>query len=503
MPPAEIHERADASARHLRHLVVAAAVIAAGVVVVAAVQTLGALPDLGLLGVAAAGMALATAVPLLAQHDPVDDSAHGHVAVLVPVVHLLAWHSVVVVVVTGVAFGWLLRRVVGPRGAPPAACNTDVVASLARVALAAAAAGLVASWPVDGATPVVMALAGALAFLVVDRVLASVMTTATRDRHGNPHPVRRLLAITAAGLALGLLTTLVVAAYPAPAAWLALHIVLGVTIALALSALDMGRAHHAALLRIAAHAHASMDVAAVERAVDDILGPLVRAARVEIRDLPPSHDDVGTPLPLPAGDPAWLVATHHGRVTSGFSERDRRLLASAAPLVATAIENAQRHGDMTTRAATDPLTGVANRRTFEEQLALRLRQSRITDATTALVILDLDDFKAINDEIGHGPGDELLVDVARRLTTALRAEDLVARLGGDEFAVVAGLSSDAEEATLLQRIADGLAGLQASDGRPVRVSFGLALAPRDGRSPRDLSATADRRMYAVKHGEAA
>lgn len=507
MTTAELHARAGTATSRLRGAVAGSAVAATAILLVAVDRLLGAPPAPWVLATTMMGLALATAIPLLGQQDAVEDNAHGHVAVLVPALYLLPWHGVVVAVVVGVTAGWLLRQVPGVPGAPPAGRVVDIAGSVTRAALAATAAGAVATLPApDRGLHLLLALGGALVFLAVERLLAAAMASRTTSHDADrpaPGRERRMLAVEAAALAFGLLTALVVAAYPAPAVWLALQVAVGTTVALLLSSMDTDRAHHAALLRIAAHAHASMDLAAVERATEDNLAPLVRAARVEIRDLPPGHGDVGTPLPLDAGDPAWLVATHRGRAGHGFSDRDRRLLASAAPLVATAVENARRHTDMTARAATDSLTGIANRRTFEEQLALRLRHSRITDRATALVALDLDAFKAINDQLGHGAGDTLLVEVARRLTSALRAGDLVARVGGDEFAIVAALASVDEEVTLRRRLADRLSGLRASDGRAVGVSLGVAVAPRDGRSTAELYEVADQRMYAVKQGSAA
>ena len=511
MTMAELHASAGVSPTRLRHLVAGLGLTATAVLAVALQRAQAVPADPWVLGVAILGLAMATAIPVLIQTSVADDTAQGHVAVLVPTLVLLPWHAVVLATAGGVAAGWLLRRLPGLPGAPPAARPTDVLTSVSRATLAAGVAAAVATVPVtalplaEGPARVALAVAGAITFLVAARVLV-IATDHLSPPAAAPHTAgpRSLppSTIRAVAVTLGLLTALVATAYPAPAVWLAVLVTVGTAIALGLSAVDTARVHHAALLRIAAHAHASMDVDAVERAVADNLTPLVRAAQVEIRDLPPGHDDIGTPLPVDGGEPTWLVATHRGRRTHGFSDRDRRLLAAAAPLVGTAVDNARRHTAVTAAAATDPLTGVANRRTFEAELSRRLRHARATDRATALVILDLDGFKAVNDELGHDAGDDVLIAVARLLRAALRRGDLVARLGGDEFAVVAALASPDEEDMLRERLEGQVAGLQASDGRAVGASLGIAVAPRDGRTTRLLYAAADERMYAVKHGSA-
>lgn len=452
--------------------------------------------------VSALGVALATAIPILAQITVDDDTAQVHIGVLVPAVFLLPWSSLVLAVTAGVAGGWLLRQVPGLRSAPPASRPTDVISSVGRATLAAAAAGGVGELaPQARSLQFVVAVVGALTFLAAARLLVWIgdavvgpdedLPTATLSR--GLHPVE----IQVVALAYGFVTALVVAAYPGPALWFALLMTLGTAIAMGMSAIDTARAHHAALLRISSRAHASMDLAGVERAVHDNLAPLVQALRVDVREAPPEPHEIGQPLPLP-GDPAWLVATPRGHTARTFTQRDRRLIASATPLVATAVENARLHDAMTARATTDPLTGIANRRAFDDQLRLLLQRNRASDGATALVVFDVDDFKAVNDEISHRAGDLLLAEVARRLTSGVRREDLVARLGGDEFAVVATLVSLDEEDGLRRRLERRLADLRAVDGRPVGVSLGVAVAPRDGRSARHLYDAADARMYAVK-----
>jgi diguanylate cyclase (GGDEF)-like protein/PAS domain S-box-containing protein len=156
-------------------------------------------------------------------------------------------------------------------------------------------------------------------------------------------------------------------------------------------------------------------------------------------------------------------------------------------------------------AWTDPLTGLPNRRRLAEQVEVAVWDARATDGAVALLFLDLDGFKAVNDAHGHAAGDELLVVVAGRLRARLRRGDLLARLGGDEFLVaLPGLDpgTAAEEA---RRVA---ADLTAAVGEPVPVagtevtvgvSIGVSVAPEDGDDLGALLHAADLRMYERKH----
>ena len=156
-------------------------------------------------------------------------------------------------------------------------------------------------------------------------------------------------------------------------------------------------------------------------------------------------------------------------------------------------------------AYTDPLTGLPNRRRLESRMETALWQARLDGGAVALLFLDLDGFKAVNDAHGHAAGDELLQTVADRLRGRLRRGDLLARLGGDEFLVgLLGLdpTSAAAEA---QRVAEDL---RAAIEQPVplagtvvtvQVSIGIAVHPEDGDDVAPLLHRADARMYASKH----
>jgi diguanylate cyclase (GGDEF)-like protein len=145
-------------------------------------------------------------------------------------------------------------------------------------------------------------------------------------------------------------------------------------------------------------------------------------------------------------------------------------------------------------ASTDPLTGLPNRRAFEERLAHELARARRTDASFALVLADVDHFKQLNDRHGHAAGDEALIELGRLLQAEMRAIDTVARIGGDEFAILLPGTDAAGGAGAALR----LAGLVHDHPAIPAVSAGSAAYGPDGRTIDDLMRAADARLYASK-----
>ncbi|NRF67850.1 EAL domain-containing protein [Aquincola sp. S2] len=152
----------------------------------------------------------------------------------------------------------------------------------------------------------------------------------------------------------------------------------------------------------------------------------------------------------------------------------------------------------------DSLTGLANRLELREQLARAMEVSAAPDAPplrTALMCLDVDHFKSINDTLGHAAGDAVLAEVGRRLQSCLRQADLAARLGGDEFAlVITDVRSDDEVAALARRLVQVLCQPCEVAGRQVALgtSIGVAIAPDHGRTLDELMGNADLALYAAK-----
>ena len=161
------------------------------------------------------------------------------------------------------------------------------------------------------------------------------------------------------------------------------------------------------------------------------------------------------------------------------------------------------HRDASDRAQYDVLTGLLNRRAFERQLDDWIRHPRTDDQAFAVLFVDLDRFKFVNDTFGHTVGDQLLITIARVLMAHVREGDLVARQGGDEFVVALAGVRDAESAA---NVAGKLVALLSApfkvDGKSVSVSasIGVALYPRDGEDVQAIIQSADAAMYAVKTG---
>ncbi|MGQ3032141.1 MAG: diguanylate cyclase domain-containing protein, partial [Ferrovibrionaceae bacterium] len=152
-------------------------------------------------------------------------------------------------------------------------------------------------------------------------------------------------------------------------------------------------------------------------------------------------------------------------------------------------------------ALSDPLTGLANRAQLDQRLALALERQAGGGQGFAVVLVDLDGFKEINDRLGHAAGDDLLRQVAGRLRLAMRTGDCAARFGGDEFVLLAEGVSGTEAASLVAaKIGAALLEPVQLDAGPVTLagSVGIALCPEHGRTAEALLAAADAAMYAAK-----
>lgn len=156
-------------------------------------------------------------------------------------------------------------------------------------------------------------------------------------------------------------------------------------------------------------------------------------------------------------------------------------------------------------ALRDPLTGLPNRVLLDDRVEQALRRSRRSGEAFALIVIDLDGFKDVNDLRGHGAGDGVLRALAHRLEAVMRASDTVARVGGDEFVVLSlGTEDDAQAAALVGRIRHELRRPFAHEGTTIEIdaSIGWAVFPLHGSSPDELLGRADGQMYATKRDTA-
>jgi diguanylate cyclase (GGDEF)-like protein/PAS domain S-box-containing protein len=177
------------------------------------------------------------------------------------------------------------------------------------------------------------------------------------------------------------------------------------------------------------------------------------------------------------------------------------LLQFAASQAAAAIERFALQADLAHAARYDELTGLPNRRLFQDRMRLALARNRRGHAGGALLFIDLDDFKCINDQHGHAAGDQLLKTVAERIKSCVREADTVARLGGDEFVV---LLEEVSNSAKVQKVADKISKslavplLLAGVELPASASIGMAMYPQQGQVMDDLMRHADQAMYASK-----
>jgi diguanylate cyclase (GGDEF)-like protein len=150
----------------------------------------------------------------------------------------------------------------------------------------------------------------------------------------------------------------------------------------------------------------------------------------------------------------------------------------------------------------DALTGLPNRRLLQDRLLQAMAHADRATHKVAILLLDLDDFKEVNDTFGHRIGDSALQQVVARLSSRMRASDTLARTGGDEFTVISEVTNQQGARTLVSALESALVLPLKVEGKLVRtgVSIGFALYPDDGTDPVELCASADRAMYATKRG---
>ena len=219
--------------------------------------------------------------------------------------------------------------------------------------------------------------------------------------------------------------------------------------------------------------------------------------------------------PVVALDPApcwaWPILDHASNAAGVLTVRpaeprapeagERELMDTAARIAALACEHGAMASRLTHQAHHDALTGLPNRVLLEDRLTQSLAQARRNQQQVALLFVDLDGFKGVNDTLGHAAGDTLLKQVAARLAWGVRASDTLARMGGDEFAVVLHDVRDTPSAMrVAEKLLEALSEPFALEGRELRISasIGLAFFPEDGADADTLLRHADVAMYRAK-----
>jgi diguanylate cyclase (GGDEF)-like protein len=191
-----------------------------------------------------------------------------------------------------------------------------------------------------------------------------------------------------------------------------------------------------------------------------------------------SDDDAiraGVAVPLPGeATPLGLLTVFTRSSDQTFREEQVRELEELAARAGPAIENARRFREARQLADLDALTGLHNRRYFHETLAREVARAHRYDRQLALIIFDLDDFKAINDRIGHLSGDGVLAEAAERVREVVRSADIACRVGGDEFAVILPESKLSDADQLYARLQKALSARPVGQAGPLTMSAGVA-----------------------------
>jgi diguanylate cyclase (GGDEF)-like protein len=196
---------------------------------------------------------------------------------------------------------------------------------------------------------------------------------------------------------------------------------------------------------------------------------------------------------------ALLLQNHCASVR--YNEQDQALLQFVSSQVAAAIERKRTHSRLEFLAQYDQLTGLSNRSLFLDRLRSSLQRATRDSLRLAVIYLDMDNFKQINDSFGHSTGDLLLQEVARRLRQCVRESDTVGRLGGDEFAVLLdNIGRQEDAAPVAEKIIATLSAPYLLEGHTLMStpSLGIALYPEHGQTDLQLIRHADEAMYVAK-----
>jgi len=359
--------------------------------------------------------------------------------------------------------------------------------------------------PLDGhnARELAAVTLGVATFFVLD-YCASAVSIALEEGRPVTAALRQTSALAALGTfvaidSLGYLAALVVRALPGwPGLLLAVPLV---TILVATRALSRGNEHRRRLSALF-DAAAEAQVVHSRGALEDLLRRSARAAvaqdRAELRDDPPSPREIGARVRTD-GATRWLVSPALDRARASTTA-DRKALEALATVAEEAYARLALTAEMGHLASHDALTSLPNRALFLDRVEQAVVRARRSGHVLAVLFLDLDGFKGVNDRFGHAEGDELLKIVAERLAGCVRAEDSVARLGGDEFAVlVEGVAGVPEIEALCHRLLDTLRRDVTILGHDVVVGASIGVALSDATDDAAaLLRNADMAMYRAK-----
>ena len=181
-----------------------------------------------------------------------------------------------------------------------------------------------------------------------------------------------------------------------------------------------------------------------------------------------------------------------------FTEEEFELAKRLGDAAALALDNAHIRARLEREAQTDSLTGLYNHRYFHERLRRELTRAASEHENVVLVMLDIDDFKKVNDVFGHAVGDDVLAELADHLRATVRTSDVVCRIGGEEFAVILPGSHEEQAVALATRLVTRLDAVARDLAGKISVSIGIAQGPRHAANPRELVACAEAAMMTAK-----
>ena len=203
-------------------------------------------------------------------------------------------------------------------------------------------------------------------------------------------------------------------------------------------------------------------------------------------------------LPLHARGKAFGTVTLLRGAGDAFDVEELDRLTLLAKQLATAVQNARDYRDRVEQAIRDPLTGVHNRRFFYEALDAEVSRSERYGSPFSLVIFDIDDFKSINDRLGHAAGDDVLRRITEIAAGLIRPVDSFARLGGEEFGLILPETQQLDALLVADRIRTAVARHKLASGRRVTLSAGLASCPQDAKTTDELDRRSDAALYWAK-----
>ena len=214
---------------------------------------------------------------------------------------------------------------------------------------------------------------------------------------------------------------------------------------------------------------------------------------------PPDEPEALITIPLIARDSVkGVLSIYRLGVDASFDEEEFELAKRFGDAAALALDNAQTRARLELQAQTDSLTGLYNHRYFHEHVRSELTRASRNRGSAALLMLDIDDFKKVNDIYGHGVGDQVLRELAEQLKAAVRGSDVVCRLGGEEFGVVMGSCGTADAVALANRLVERLTELEFGPAGKITISIGVAEGPKNASNPRELIACAEAAMMTAK-----